>query len=338
MTTPRPKVLLSWSSGKDSAYSTSFAGTTDPDGDDLIFEWGLYPVLPDVSCRSQDRGPRHEPGTGRHRTGVGGQDDPDPAHRHRPGSPEADPLRACPHHGSSETEVNPVRVHSEDPFPGGLTMRRRALGASGIEVSAIGLGCWGMSGSYGPADEAESVATLHHALDLGVDFIDTADSYGDGHNESLIGRALGGSPPRVRPGVQDRLGQAGRAGRQRGRRRRWPPRAHPLGMRGEPRPTADRRDRPLLPPPGRSRRARGGVGRGDERTGRRREGPLSGAVGGLRGHAAAGARRPPDHGASVGVLAVDPRAGGDRDARRARSWASPSCRSAHWAGASSPGR
>src|SRR6516225_6908802 len=71
------------------------------------------------------------------------------------------------------------------------TMRRRALGASGIEVSAIGLGCWGMSGSYGPADEAESVATLHHALDLGVDFIDTADSYGeDGHNESLIGRAL----------------------------------------------------------------------------------------------------------------------------------------------------
>ena len=72
-------------------------------------------------------------------------------------------------------------------------MERRALGTSGVQVSAIGLGCWGMSGSYGPADEAESVATLHHALDLGVDFIDTADSYGDdGHNESLIGRALEG--------------------------------------------------------------------------------------------------------------------------------------------------
>ena len=69
-------------------------------------------------------------------------------------------------------------------------MSRRELGKGGISVSAIGLGCWGMSGSYGPADEAESVATLHHALDLGVDFIDTADSYGDGHNESLIGRAL----------------------------------------------------------------------------------------------------------------------------------------------------
>ncbi len=72
-------------------------------------------------------------------------------------------------------------------------MRRRKLGLSGIEVSAIGLGCWGMSGSYGPADEAESVATLHHALDVGVNFIDTADTYGDdGHNESLIGRALAG--------------------------------------------------------------------------------------------------------------------------------------------------
>jgi aryl-alcohol dehydrogenase-like predicted oxidoreductase len=72
-------------------------------------------------------------------------------------------------------------------------MRQRTLGASGIRVSAIGLGCWGMSGSYGPADEAESVATLHHALDLGVDFIDTADSYGeDGHNEALIGRTLEG--------------------------------------------------------------------------------------------------------------------------------------------------
>ena len=70
-------------------------------------------------------------------------------------------------------------------------MQRRELSKGEISVSAIGLGCWGMSGSYGPADEAESVATLYHALDLGVDFIDTADSYGDdGHNESLIGRAL----------------------------------------------------------------------------------------------------------------------------------------------------
>ncbi|MFO0891145.1 MAG: aldo/keto reductase [Isosphaeraceae bacterium] len=71
-------------------------------------------------------------------------------------------------------------------------MQRRGLGSSGIEVSAIGLGCWGMSGSYGPANEEESAATLHRALDLGINLIDTADSYGDGHNESLIGRALQG--------------------------------------------------------------------------------------------------------------------------------------------------
>src|SRR3954451_12323838 len=72
----------------------------------------------------------------------------------------------------------------------GHDMQHRALGRSVVGVSAIGLGCWGMSGSYGPADEAESVSTLHHALDLGVNFIDTADSYGDGHNEALIGRTL----------------------------------------------------------------------------------------------------------------------------------------------------
>ena len=72
-------------------------------------------------------------------------------------------------------------------------MRRRRLARGGIEVSAIGLGCWGMPGSCGPADEAESEATLHHALDLGVDFIDTADSCGDdGHNESLVGRTPAG--------------------------------------------------------------------------------------------------------------------------------------------------
>jgi aryl-alcohol dehydrogenase-like predicted oxidoreductase len=72
----------------------------------------------------------------------------------------------------------------------GSQMQCRQLGNSGVGVSAIGLGCWGLSGSYGPADEAESVATLRHALDLGITFIDTADSYGDGHNESIIGRTL----------------------------------------------------------------------------------------------------------------------------------------------------
>ncbi|WP_327035443.1 aldo/keto reductase [Micromonospora ureilytica] len=69
-------------------------------------------------------------------------------------------------------------------------LRRRRLGTSGPEVSIIGLGAMGMSDLYGPADEAESIATLHAAIDAGVNLIDTADFYGSGHNELLIGRAL----------------------------------------------------------------------------------------------------------------------------------------------------
>ncbi|WP_433309007.1 aldo/keto reductase [Micromonospora sp. CA-269861] len=69
-------------------------------------------------------------------------------------------------------------------------LRRRRLGATGPEVSIIGLGAMGMSDLYGPADEAESVATLHAAIDAGVNLVDTADFYGSGHNELLIGRVL----------------------------------------------------------------------------------------------------------------------------------------------------
>ncbi len=69
-------------------------------------------------------------------------------------------------------------------------MPRRPLGRSGVSVSAIGLGCMGMSDFYGAADEATSIETMHRALDLGVDFFDTADIYGPFTNEALVGRAI----------------------------------------------------------------------------------------------------------------------------------------------------
>ncbi|HSM39984.1 MAG TPA: aldo/keto reductase [Afifellaceae bacterium] len=67
-------------------------------------------------------------------------------------------------------------------------MKKRTIG--GLEVSAIGLGCMGMSIAYGEQDEPGSIATIHHALDCGLTFIDTADMYGGGHNEELVGEAL----------------------------------------------------------------------------------------------------------------------------------------------------
>ena len=69
-------------------------------------------------------------------------------------------------------------------------LAQRKLGRQGLSVSAIGLGCMGMSRAYGPADEAESIATLHQAIDAGVTFFDTAETYGPYVNEALLGRAL----------------------------------------------------------------------------------------------------------------------------------------------------
>lgn len=71
-------------------------------------------------------------------------------------------------------------------------MQHRSLGVAGPVVSALGLGCMGMSGMYGPADRAESLATIHAALEAGVTLLDTGDFYGMGHNEMLIGEALKG--------------------------------------------------------------------------------------------------------------------------------------------------
>lgn len=76
-------------------------------------------------------------------------------------------------------------------------MEQRALGQSGLRVSALGLGCMGMSGSYGTRDEAQSIATLERALAVGINFFDTANVYGMGHNETLLGRAFAGRFGRI---------------------------------------------------------------------------------------------------------------------------------------------
>ncbi len=99
-------------------------------------------------------------------------------------------------------------------------MLYRRLGSAGPEVSALGLGCMGMSEFYGHSDEGESVATIQRALDLGLNFLDTADMYGVGRNEELVGRAIAGR--------RDEVFLATKFGNQRG------PKGEFLGVNGRP--------------------------------------------------------------------------------------------------------
>src|SRR5512145_2258522 len=74
----------------------------------------------------------------------------------------------------------------------GGPMETRRLGDSDLEITRVGFGAWGWSGGYGPQDDAESVAAIHRALHLGVNWIDTAAIYGVGHSEEVVGRAIAG--------------------------------------------------------------------------------------------------------------------------------------------------
>ncbi|RYE71413.1 MAG: aldo/keto reductase, partial [Hyphomicrobiales bacterium] len=78
----------------------------------------------------------------------------------------------------------------------------RSFGRSGMEITRVGIGAWAMGGNmWGPQDDAESVAAIRHAIDLGINWIDTAAVYGNGHSETVIGRALRELPAGKRPYV-----------------------------------------------------------------------------------------------------------------------------------------
>jgi aryl-alcohol dehydrogenase-like predicted oxidoreductase len=117
-----------------------------------------------------------------------------------------------------------------------------------------------MSGIYGNANDDESIRVIHHALDKGINHLDSSDMYGWGHNETLLGKALKGRREGVIVGTK--FGQTKDAGRQAGRERQA--RVRDAGLRGEPEAPGHRRHRPLLPAPRRHHRADRGHGRRDE--------------------------------------------------------------------------
>ena len=195
-------------------------------------------------------------------------------------------------------------------------MQKRTLGSEGLEVSAQGLGCMGMSEFYGTADEDEAVATIHRALELGIIFLDTADMYGPFTNEKLVGRAIAGR--------RDEVVLATKFGNERGEDGELPRRQRQAGVRAQGvrrlAAAARRRPhRPLLPAP----RRQDGPDRGDRRRdeGARRggQGAPPRALGGLAGDDPPRARRAPDHRAADRVLAVDARPRGRGAADRARA-------------------
>ena len=199
-------------------------------------------------------------------------------------------------------------------------MQKRKLGNSNLEVSAIGLGCMGMSFGYGPPmDKQEAISLIRTAVERGVTFFDTAEVYGPFTNEELVGEAL--APFRGQVVIATKFGfdlepdgVAGLAGPEQ------PAGAHQGGRRGLAQAAQGRRHRPVLSAPrrpGRAHRGRGGGGEGADPGGQGQ------ALRPLRGGGAddpSGPRRPAGRRAPERILAVveTPRGGGAADARGAR--------------------
>ena len=149
-----------------------------------------------------------------------------------------------------------------------MTIPTRKLGGQGLEVSALGLGCMGMSQSYGEGDRDESIATIHRALDLGVTFLDTADVYGQNTNEELVGAAIKGRRDEVV--LATKFGIAARPGRCVGPHHQRAARLRAQRVRRVASAAGCRSHRPLLPTPRRPERADRGHRRSDGRARRSR--------------------------------------------------------------------
>ena len=211
-------------------------------------------------------------------------------------------------------------------------MQTRKLGKSNLEVSALGLGCMGMSFSYGPPkDKQEMTALLHAAVDRGITFFDTAEVYGPFTNEELVGEAL--APFREQVVIATKFGfdLSGSDHRPRCGGAEQPAGAYQAGRRGLAQAAEDRNDRLALSASRRSERAdrrRGGRGEGTDSAG---QGQALRPVRSGRANDSPGARRPAGHRPAKRILALveTPRSGSDSDPRGTRHRAAS--RTARWA-------
>ncbi len=212
-------------------------------------------------------------------------------------------------------------------------MKRRTLGSQGLEVSAEGLGCMGMSWAYGAGDESSGEKTIHRALELGVTFLDTAEVYGPYVNEELVARAVAGRRDEYEIATKFGFDFSGPTRGVDGS-----PENASARLRRIAAPARHRPHRPLLPAPGRPGRADRGDRRRDGRAGRGGQGPLHRPLRGGAGDDPPRPRDPPVDRRAVRVLAVDARSRGRGAADAAKSSGSASFPTRRSAAASSPAR